>query len=107
MEQAFTNLVLNAVEVMPAGGTLGISLNADDCWLIITVSDSGPGISLDVQRRIFEPFFTTKARGTGLGLAVARRVIEEHGGTIEVSSEMGRGTRFTVQLPLPTEEACL
>ncbi len=107
MEQAFTNLVLNAVEVMPAGGTLGISLNADDCWLTITVSDSGPGISLDVQRRIFEPFFTTKARGTGLGLAVARRVIEEHGGTIEVSSEMGRGTRFTVQLPLPTEEACL
>ena len=107
MEQAFTNLVFNAVEVMPAGGTLGISLNADDCWLIITVSDSGPGISLDVQRRIFEPFFTTKARGTGLGLAVARRVIEEHGGTIEVSSEMGRGTRFTVQLPRPTGEACL
>jgi PAS domain S-box-containing protein len=106
MEQAFTNLILNAVEVMPSGGTLGISLNADDCWLIITVSDSGPGISLDVQRRIFEPFFTTKARGTGLGLAVARRVIEEHGGTIEVSSEMSRGTRFTVQLPLPTEEAC-
>jgi two-component system NtrC family sensor kinase len=65
------------------------------------------GISLDVQRRIFEPFFTTKARGTGLGLAVARRVIEEHGGAIEVSSEMGRGTRFIVQLPLLTEEGCL
>jgi PAS domain S-box-containing protein len=107
MEQAFTNLVLNAVEVMPTGGALGISLNANECWLIITVSDSGPGISLDVQRRIFEPFFTTKARGTGLGLAVAQRVIEEHGGTIEVSSEMGRGTRFTVRLRLPTEEACL
>ncbi len=107
MEQAFTNLVLNAVEVMPNGGTLGIGLSADDYWLIITVSDTGPGISLDVQQRIFEPFFTTKTRGTGLGLAVAQRVIEEHGGTIEVSSEIGRGTKFTIQLPLHTEEVRL
>jgi len=107
MEQAFTNLVLNAVEVMPNGGDLSIGLGADNCWLAITISDTGPGISLDVQQRIFEPFFTTKARGTGLGLAVARRVIEEHGGTIEVSSELGRGTKFSVQLPLSPEEACL
>jgi signal transduction histidine kinase len=106
MEQAFTNLVLNAVEVMPNGGTLGIGLSADDCWLTIAVSDTGPGISLDVQQRIFEPFFTTKTRGTGLGLAVARRVIEEHGGTIRVSSKMGMGTAFTIQLPLTTEEVC-
>ncbi len=107
MEQAFTNLVLNAVEVMSNGGALGIDLGADDCWITITISDTGPGISLDVQQRIFEPFFTTKARGTGLGLAVARRVIEEHGGTIVVSSKIGRGTKFTIQLPLPTEEGCL
>jgi len=106
MEQAFTNLVLNAVEVMPNGGTLGIGLSADDCWLTIAVSDTGPGISLDVQQRIFEPFFTTKTRGTGLGLAVARRVIEEHGGTIKVSSKIGMGTAFTIQLPLTTEEVC-
>jgi signal transduction histidine kinase len=105
-EQALTNLVLNAVQAMPSGGTLGIGLDADDSWLIITISDTGPGISPDMQRRIFEPFFTTKARGTGLGLAVARRVIEEHGGTIEVSSELGQGTKFTIQVPLATEEVC-
>jgi signal transduction histidine kinase len=100
MEQALTNLVLNAVEVMPNGGTLGIRLNGNEHWLIITISDTGPGISHDVQRRIFEPFFTTKARGTGLGLAVTQRIIEEHGGTIEVSSEIGEGTKFTIHLPL-------
>lgn len=103
-EQALTNLVLNAVQAMPTGGRLGIGLDANGCWLIITISDTGPGISSDVQRRIFEPFFTTKARGTGLGLAVARRVIEEHGGTIEVSSQIGQGTTFTIQLPLVAEE---
>jgi PAS domain S-box-containing protein len=107
MEQALTNLVLNAVQAMPTGGTLGIGLDADDCWMTVTISDTGPGISPDMLRRIFEPFFTTKARGTGLGLAVARRVIEEHGGTVDVSSEMGKGTRFTIQLPLSIEEACL
>jgi len=100
MEQALTNLVINAVEVMPNGGTLGIRLNGNEHRLIITISDTGPGISHDVQRRIFEPFFTTKARGTGLGLAVAQRIIEEHGGTIDVSSEIGEGTKFTIQLPL-------
>jgi signal transduction histidine kinase len=107
MEQALTNLVLNAIEVMPTGGTLGIGLYANDRWLTTTVSDTGPGISLDVQHRIFEPFFTTKTRGTGLGLAVARRVIEEHGGVIEVSSNMGQGTKFTILLPLFHEEARL
>ena len=107
MEQALTNLVLNAVQAMPTGGTLGIGLDADDCWMTVTISDTGPGISQDMLPRIFEPFFTTKARGTGLGLAVARRVIEEHGGTIDVSSEMGTGTEFAIQLPLSIEETCL
>lgn len=107
IEQAFTNLVLNAVEVMPNAGTLSVGLGADDGWLTVTISDTGPGISLDVQQRIFEPFFTTKVRGTGLGLAVARRVIEEHGGAIEVSSEATKGTKFTIQLPLTPEEARL
>ena len=104
LEQALTNLVLNAVEAMPKEGTLTIGLDADDPWLTITIADTGPGIPLEARRRIFEPFFTTKARGTGLGLAVARRVIEEHGGTIEVASEPGRGTTFAVRLPLSAEE---
>ena len=103
MEQALTNLVLNAVEAMPTGGTLSLGLAASDRWLTITVSDTGPGIPPEIQRRIFEPFFTTKARGTGLGLAVARRVIEEHGGTIALISETGKGATFTIKLPLPAE----
>jgi signal transduction histidine kinase/CheY-like chemotaxis protein len=104
MEQALTNLVLNAVEAMSAGGTLSICLEANSRWLTITVSDTGPGIPAEVQRRIFEPFFTTKARGSGLGLAVTRRVIEEHRGTIEAASELGKGTTFTIQLPLSGEK---
>jgi signal transduction histidine kinase len=103
MEQALTNLILNAVEAMAAGGTLSIGLQAVPHWVRITISDTGPGIPLAEQRRIFEPFFTTKTRGTGLGLAVTRRVIEEHGGTIELSSEPGQGSTFTIQLPLPSE----
>jgi signal transduction histidine kinase len=103
MEQALTNLVLNAVEAMAAGGTLGIGLQAGQHWATITVSDTGPGIPIAVQRRIFEPFFTTKTRGTGLGLAVTRRVIEEHGGIIELTSEPGKGSTFTIQLPLSSE----
>jgi two-component system NtrC family sensor kinase len=103
MEQALTNLILNAVEAMATGGTLSIGLEAVPHWVRITISDTGPGIPLAEQRRIFEPFFTTKTRGTGLGLAVTRRVIEEHGGTIELSSEPGQGSTFTIQLPLPSE----
>jgi PAS domain S-box-containing protein len=100
LEQALTNLVLNAVEAMPAGGTLTVTLNTDDEWLTITISDTGPGVPPEAERRIFEPFFTTKARGTGLGLAVARRVVEEHGGIIEMVSELGKGTMFVIRLPL-------
>ena len=105
MEQALTNLVLNAVEAMPTGGTLIIGLAAGDRWLTITISDTGPGVPPDIQRRMFEPFFTTKTRGTGLGLAVARRVVEEHGGTIDVASESAKGTTFTIRLPLSAREA--
>ncbi len=107
LEQALTNLVLNAVEAMPAGGTLTVALDADDTWLSIAISDTGPGILPEAERRLFEPFFTTKVRGTGLGLAVARRVIEEHGGTIELASEPGRGTTFAIRLPLSTRNSVI
>jgi signal transduction histidine kinase/CheY-like chemotaxis protein len=103
MEQALTNLVLNAVEAMPDAGTLSIQLRTRGHWLTMAISDTGPGIPPEAQRRIFEPFFTTKTRGTGLGLAIARRVIEEHGGAIEVSSELDKGTTFAIQLPLFTQ----
>jgi len=102
MEQALTNLVLNAIQAMSTGGKLIVTLDADDSWLSVAISDTGPGILPEAQQRIFEPFFTTKAQGTGLGLAIARQVIEEHGGSIEVASESGRGTTFTIWLPLST-----
>ena len=68
--------------------------------LRIDVADEGPGMSKDVARRIFEPFFTTKAKGTGLGLAVVKRIAEDHLGSVEVTSTPGEGTTFTLRLPL-------
>ncbi len=105
LEQVLTNLFTNAVQAMPGGGRLTIDINAVDQnrqgrKVVMAVTDTGPGIPPDVQRRIFEPFFTTKTKGTGLGLAVARRIIEEHGGAIRVESEAGRGTSFFVELPV-------
>jgi signal transduction histidine kinase len=110
LEQVFTNLIINATQAMPQGGRLAVETGlyarnggtADE--VIVTFADSGPGISAETQRRIFEPFFTTKAKGTGLGLPVARRIIEEHGGTIQVESQEPVGTRFVIRLPLPRKE---
>jgi signal transduction histidine kinase len=112
MQQVLTNLVLNAVQATPAGGRVEVrcgrgptppvgkkGLPLDRCW--IRVTDTGMGISPEDLGRVFEPFFTTKSagEGTGLGLAVAQAIVEEHGGWIGVHSELGRGTVFTVYLP--------
>lgn len=112
LEQAFVNLLLNAVEAISGSGSLAVTTDvaADDDnraregesrrWLRIRISDTGAGISPENMRRLFEPFFTTKQNGTGLGLAVTRRIIEEHSGTIHVESQPGKGTLFTVLLPM-------
>jgi signal transduction histidine kinase len=106
MEQVFTNLFTNAVQAMPGGGRLTIDVTTNTVEqnrhrnVVLVVTDTGPGIPAEVQRRIFEPFFTTKTKGTGLGLAVARRIVEEHGGAIKVESEEGRGTSFVIELPV-------
>lgn len=110
LEQAFVNLLLNAVEAIAANGVLSVtteltgegeSLREGDArrWMRIRIADTGAGISPENMRRLFEPFFTTKQNGTGLGLAVTRRIIEEHNGTIQVESHSGQGTTFTVLLP--------
>lgn len=109
LEQVFTNLIINATQAMPDGGQLQLkahlnSANGDAPHVLITVSDTGPGISPETQMRIFEPFFTTKTKGTGLGLSVARRIIEEHGGTIAVKSKQRQGTQFIITLPANGEE---
>jgi signal transduction histidine kinase len=100
MEQAFLNLALNALDAMPSGGRLTFAArNAEDRNLLVIVTDTGVGIDDAQLAAIFEPYYTTKRRGTGLGLAVTRRIIEEHGGAIEATSEPGRGTTFLVILP--------
>ncbi|NJD62266.1 MAG: HAMP domain-containing histidine kinase, partial [Deltaproteobacteria bacterium] len=106
MEQVFVNLVLNAIAAMPSGGRLEFRHAAEDSWLTLVVADTGIGIPEENLGRIFEPFFTTKGngKGTGLGLAVCRKIVELHGGKITVSSRPGEGTSFYVSLPnIPPE----
>jgi signal transduction histidine kinase len=116
LEQAFVNLLLNGVEAINTSGTLAVTSELlpgevgqlPKRWMRIRVSDSGGGITPENMGRLFEPFFTTKQNGTGLGLAVTRRIIEEHNGSIQVESEAGKGTTFTVMLPMkgkPVEKA--
>jgi signal transduction histidine kinase len=109
LEQVLLNLLINAQQAMAAGGRGGsITIKAamEDARVKLTVADTGPGIAEKNLSRVFEPFFTTKgtvkkgeSRGTGLGLAICREIIEAHKGTIDVASEPGRGTVFTISLP--------
>jgi signal transduction histidine kinase len=98
--QVLLNLVQNALEVMPGGGTLAVSARRAGGSVAFTVSDSGPGIAPGDLTRVFEPYFTTKEGGTGLGLAIAHRIAEEHGGTLEAASTPGSGAAFTLTLPV-------
>jgi signal transduction histidine kinase len=103
LNQVFLNLIKNAAEAFPPeGGSIHVSLGCDGDALVVTVADDGPGIPEDDMPLLFEPFFTTKAagEGTGLGLSISRKIVVAHGGEIEADSEVGRGTRFNVRLPL-------
>jgi signal transduction histidine kinase len=107
LQQLFLNLFLNAADAMPEGGELGVSLDAADGQVEIRVSDTGVGIAPELIDRIFEPFFTTKpaGEGSGLGLMVAKGIVGDHGGSIDVSSRRGEGTEFRVRLPVAAVEA--
>jgi two-component system cell cycle sensor histidine kinase/response regulator CckA len=115
LEQTLLNLFINAKDAMPDGGTLSVStsvVSADNLppklallsntWVVLCVRDTGIGMTPEVQKRIFEPFFSTKEKshGTGMGLAMTYGIVKNHGGHIDVSSEVGRGTTFTIYLPL-------
>ena len=99
VEQVFFNLILNAIQVTNHRGSIEVTTAAASGAVRVTVADDGPGMDADVLERIFEPFYTTRAKGTGLGLAIVRKIVDGHDGTIEVESEPGRGTRFTVSFP--------
>jgi PAS domain S-box-containing protein len=105
ISQVLLNLLVNAIHAMPDGGSLRLTLSRRDRHLALAVADTGHGIPKDVLPKVFNPFFTTKevGKGTGLGLTVVHGIITEHGGTIAVDSEPGRGTTFTVTLPIHEE----
>jgi signal transduction histidine kinase len=100
-KQILVNLIVNAVQAMSDGGTLTVSTRTDDGYVVLAVHDTGPGMDEEVIEKVFLPFFTTKDlhEGTGLGLAVVHGIVTSHGGSIEVESEPGHGTRFAVRLP--------
>lgn len=96
MEQLFLNLVLNAIDAMPDGGTLTLRTRDEGDEIVVEVTDTGVGIPDDIRDRLFDPFFTTRdvGEGTGLGLAVSDSIVAAHGGTIDVESAVGQGTTF-------------
>ncbi|HVG28999.1 MAG TPA: ATP-binding protein [Pyrinomonadaceae bacterium] len=101
LREVLVNMIFNAVDAMPRGGTLTLASRDEGDHVLVSVSDTGCGMSHDVRSRIFDPFFTTKGKaGMGLGLAVSYGIVHRHEGTVEVQSEVDRGTTFTIRLPL-------
>jgi signal transduction histidine kinase len=100
IKRVFINMINNAIDAMPDGGSLLIQERRTDHWVDIVFADSGAGMTKEVSDRIFTPLFTTKAKGMGFGLSICKRMIEAHGGKISVESTPGKGTTFTISLPL-------
>jgi signal transduction histidine kinase len=105
LKQVFLNLVVNAMDAMPSGGTLNIDTRDDGDFVVLQVQDSGDGIPAEQLAHIFDPFYTTKIHGTGLGLSVSHSIIQSHGGRFEVDSKPGKYTRFMVYLPVVDERS--
>ena len=100
LRQALLNLLRNAREAMPAGGTIDVRVAAEGMSVIVDVSDRGGGIPEAIRPRVFDPFFSTKGEGTGLGLAITRHIVEAHGGSVRCESRPGGGTMFRIALPI-------
>jgi signal transduction histidine kinase len=98
VQRALVNLIDNAVEASRQGGQVAISAATSRNQLIVTIMDRGAGMSRETQDHLFEPFYTTKCGGTGLGMPIARKILEEHGGTLAITSKEGVGTEATVRL---------
>jgi len=100
LKTCFLNLLINAVDAMPKGGVVAVSVTRDGDALVATVTDSGQGMTADEIRSAFEPYFSTKETGVGLGLALTRTIVEDHGGTVDLESTVSRGTTARIRLPL-------
>jgi signal transduction histidine kinase/ActR/RegA family two-component response regulator/HAMP domain-containing protein len=99
IREILTNLILNATDAMPHGGTIEFQTRTDGEWIVLVVRDTGSGMTQDVRERCLEPFFSTKGEhGTGLGLSMVYGVVQRHGGTLDIDSEVGRGTTFVIRL---------
>jgi hypothetical protein len=105
LKQVIINLLRNAAEAMPEGGAVRLSLSRSEELVRIAVADTGAGMTAAVLAKVFNPFFTTKQDGTGLGLALSRKIVEDHGGQLVAQSEPGKGTTFTISLPLHPRSA--
>lgn len=105
MRRVFKNLILNAIQAMERGGTLTLETKLVENSIVVSVQDTGQGISEIKQDLIWKPFHTSKPRGMGLGLSIAKRIVELHGGTIDVKSKLGEGSTFTVYMPMHTPNA--
>ena len=105
LREVFINLIINALDAMPEGGSLSFSTWSGEDTVFVSISDTGEGMSDEVRKNIFDPFFTTKSPvGTGLGMSMAYGIITRHGGKIEVESELGKGTIFSLQIPITAKE---
>ncbi len=104
IHQVLLNLLLNALQAINGDGTITVTVKSAGQFAVVDVTDTGPGIAPEHLPNIFRPFYTTKGEGTGLGLSLARRIVEDHRGKIEVTSTLGRGTTFAVLLPLRKAE---
>lgn len=103
MRGALMNLIVNAIEAMPESGTLSITSERSSEVVLLRIADTGKGISEEQAKKIFEPFYTTKEQGLGLGMPYARKIIEQHGGSISFDSKLGEGTTISVALPVAEE----
>lgn len=99
VKQIVVNLLRNAADAMPKGGSVAVRTRTEDGHVVVEIEDDGEGMTRYVQRRLFEPFFTTRENADGLGLAIAKRVVEAHGGEIDFESEKGEGTTFWLRFP--------
>ncbi len=100
LKQAFLNIITNAIQSLPDGGVITVTTSQKGGSIVVRIEDTGPGIPGDIMSKLFVPFFTTRKAGSGLGLAVTKRIIDNHGGDIEVMSEGGKGTAFNISIPI-------